>query len=335
MPTDKLTNVNGGKYPAVLYSIITPVFNRADCVCRCMDSVVRNLCHGISIEHIIVDDGSKDETPVMVQEYADKYSHIHFIRFSHNCGTNTARNSAVKAAKGKFCIILDSDDFFVDDAIKTIHEVVESKPDYRHYLFTPDDMIPRYGRNFLLAGRSERVLSFVDFLSGSVDGDFVHVVSTEIMRKYPFDESLRIYEGVFFLRFYREAKRLFFTNKIVTIRERSREDSVTREVFRTSKNVIMRIIKATTYLVEWFYKDYEALGLQQVLYRHYLVLVENNVLLGKYPEAWKYITILKKHGVKIPFHNRLIYMLRLGLLYRVLIKSYLIFKYNICGSKLK
>ena len=36
------------------YSIITPVYNRADCVARCLDSVIRNLQWGVELEHIVV-----------------------------------------------------------------------------------------------------------------------------------------------------------------------------------------------------------------------------------------------------------------------------------------
>lgn len=114
------------------YSIITPVYNRADCVARCLDSVIRNLQWGVELEHIVVDDGSHDETPKIVQNYADKHPHIKFIPFSQNRGTNAARNAAIAAATGEYCIILDSDDYFVNEAInfiifrKSVTDIVNS-----------------------------------------------------------------------------------------------------------------------------------------------------------------------------------------------------------------
>ena len=42
----------------------------------------------MELEHIVVDDGSHDETPKIVQNYADKHPHIKFIPFSQNRGTN-------------------------------------------------------------------------------------------------------------------------------------------------------------------------------------------------------------------------------------------------------
>ena len=234
------------------FSIITPVYNRADCISRCIKSVIKNRHGNEDLEHIIVDDGSKDNTSEIIQGYSEKYSHINFIRFPQNRGTNAARNAAIKASTGKFCIILDSDDYFVDDAIQRIKNVIQEHPNNKHYLFAPNDMLPKYENNILLKGHKSRTLSFADFLSGSICGDFIHVVCTDIMKQYPFDETLRIYEGVFFMRFYKEAKRILFTKNIVTIRERSRADSVTRDTFRVSTQVIDRTIKATELFILWF-----------------------------------------------------------------------------------
>ena len=111
------------------YSIITPVYNRADCISRCIESVVRNEKRKdeYEIEHIIVDDGSSDDTVKIVSSYAKRYDWIKFIPFAHNRGTNAARNAAISVATGDFSIILDSDDYFVEkvDAIYLSEEYIE------------------------------------------------------------------------------------------------------------------------------------------------------------------------------------------------------------------
>lgn len=55
------------------------MFNRSDCIGRCIESVIRNLNENINIEHIIVDDGSSDDTVKIIREYLNKYCHIKFI----------------------------------------------------------------------------------------------------------------------------------------------------------------------------------------------------------------------------------------------------------------
>lgn len=317
------------------YSIITPVFNRADCIAKCIESVIRNLKWSEGIEHIIVDDGSIDDTPVIVGKYAAQYPHIKFIKFERNRGTNAARNAAVKAAKGSFCIILDSDDHFVDDAMKTIDTAIAENGDYGHYLFSPDDMCPKYEENLLLKGRTRRVLSFVDFLNNSVSGDFVHVIKTETLRKYPFDEGLRIFEGVFFLRFYKEANKMLFTNKIVTIRERSRKDSVSRDTIRTSKAVIARHIKSISLWLLWFTDDCKKYGLNTLLLNNRIDLLENYLLSCEYDKAGCLMQKIKLEQGRIPFYLAFIYHFRSGSIFRLMLEFYLTFKYKIFKSKLK
>ena len=77
----------------------------------------------LEVEQIVVDDESKDNTPQIVRQYADNHSWLRFISFPKNRGTNAARNAAIKAAKGDWCIILDSDDYFLPTALVTIISV--------------------------------------------------------------------------------------------------------------------------------------------------------------------------------------------------------------------
>lgn len=175
-----------------------------------------------------------------------------FVRFPHNRGTNAARNEAIRKARGEWCIILDSDDYFVDDALETISQTMEASPQYKHYMFAPDDMQSYFKENLIIKGAEQKVLLYPDFLNGYIAGDFIHVCNTEILRKHSFDERLRIYEGLFFLMFYRDARKMFFTNKVVTVRERNREDSVSKDFLRTNDEVIKRNVLYEELLKENF-----------------------------------------------------------------------------------
>lgn len=314
------------------FSIITPVYNREDSICRCIDSVIRNLQWEIPIEHIIVDDGSTDRTEEYIRSYISKTNHIKFIKFSQNKGTNAARNAAIKNATGEYCIILDSDDYFTDTAIKDIATTIQAHPAYRHYLFVPNDMLDVYQKNPLLKNKKEQVITYQDFLTGKVSGDFIHVIETNILQTFPFDEYLRIYEGVFFLRFYREAQNILFTNRITTIRERSRKDSVTRTTIRTNRDIITRKAIATELYIQWYGNDLRKYGYTDKLYKNYQSLIENLLLLEDYKKAHKIIT--SNLSATKPIY-KIIYHLKLGKIFRVLLAVYLNFKYNILNKKLK
>lgn len=316
------------------YSIITPVYNRADCISRCIDSVCTQLTNkNIAIEHIIVDDASTDSTVSIIKQYSKKFSHIKLILFDKNRGTNAARNAAIKIAKGKFCILLDSDDYFVDNAIKMIDNVVE-KNNYEHYIFATDDMRATYAQNPLLQCE-QRNIDFKFFLNGDVAYDFVHVIKTITLKDLPFDEGLRIYEGVFFLRFYKRAKSILFTNIVVTNRERSRKDSVTRTAFRTNKNAIRRSIIATEMQLNWFENDFVELSLKDRLKSLKIYLFDNYLLIGDYNKAKNIYIWLKQNKSDISIFRRTIFLFRLGWLYRFALRSYLLLKYSLLNKKLK
>jgi len=88
-------------------SVVIPTYNRAYCISRAIDSVV-----GQSHENwelILVDDGSTDDTAGLV---SSRYGHDARVRyiFQPNTGVSAARNTGIRASRGQFIALLDSDD---------------------------------------------------------------------------------------------------------------------------------------------------------------------------------------------------------------------------------
>ena len=320
----------------ILYSIITPVYNRADCIMRCMESVTRSMQivkWEDEIEHVIVDDGSSDTTASLVQEYAKQHPHVVFVKFPQNRGTNAARNEAIRAARGKWCIILDSDDYFCETALSDIDKTIQENPSFGHYAFAADDMQGYYKDNLIIKGANQKVLSYPDFLNGYVNCDFIHVMQREVLLRHPFDEQLRIYEGLFFLLFYRDVHQVLFTNKVVTIRERQRSDSVTRNVIRTNKKVIQKNAKSLELMLHFFEDDMMRLGMSRRLYAVKMDLFENYVLLAEYNKA-ENLNLVNFNGTKGKI-LLFVYHCHLGSAYRLLLQLYLLRKYKLLHMKLK
>lgn len=318
------------------YSIITPVYNRQDCILRCLESVAKCVasCGGASLEHIIVDDGSSDDSLKIAIEFAKNHPYVRCISFDSNKGTNAARNAAIKAAKGKWCVILDSDDYFVETAVNDIKTTMNANPDYGHYMFAADDMLDFYKKTDLLRGKKQVVLSYKDFLSGHVSGDFIHVCNTDVLKKYPFDENIRIHEGIFFLMFYREVQKMLFTNIVVTIRERQRGDSVSRDTFRTDKKVIQRVIRSNELYLNTFTYDLEKNKFFEVLNRERISLLDNYVLIGRSKDAKRLYPLIKEKSKKVKY-LLMVNELHLSALYRLALKVYLVIKYTILKKDMK
>lgn len=87
-------------------SVITPTYNRASTLPNCIKSVQEQTYQ--DYEHIIVDDGSTDETKKVVTSIDD--DRINYLSLNGNQGANAARNRGIKAANGEFVAFLDSDD---------------------------------------------------------------------------------------------------------------------------------------------------------------------------------------------------------------------------------
>lgn len=97
--------------PAV--SIIVPVYNAQKTIRRCLDSIINQEFQ--NFELLLVDDGSKDDSGRICDEYASKDKRIHVIH-KENTGVSDSRNLAIEQAKGEYLQFLDSDDWITTDA---------------------------------------------------------------------------------------------------------------------------------------------------------------------------------------------------------------------------
>lgn len=88
-------------------SVIIPVYNTEKYLQRCVDSVIGQ--QEVTVEIILVDDGSNDASPKICIDYAQKYPFITALHI-RNSGPATAKNEGLKIAKGNYIALTDSDD---------------------------------------------------------------------------------------------------------------------------------------------------------------------------------------------------------------------------------
>lgn len=91
-----------------LVSVIVPVYNTAVYLRRCLDSLCAQTYRNLQI--ICIDDGSTDESPDILVEYAARDPRI-IVHTQENAGLAAARNTALSLAKGDWITGLDSDDW--------------------------------------------------------------------------------------------------------------------------------------------------------------------------------------------------------------------------------
>lgn len=97
-------------------SIIIPIYNCEEYLKECLESVLKQTYSPNLIEVIMINDGTKDNSDKICEEYNDKYGWI-FIDRKENKGLAYTRNEGIKCSSGDFIMFLDSDDLLYENAV--------------------------------------------------------------------------------------------------------------------------------------------------------------------------------------------------------------------------
>lgn len=95
-------------------SVIIPVYNMEKYLGECLRSVLHQTLSELQI--ICVDDGSTDNTHIVLEEYRNKYSNIK-VCYQKRQGAGTARNKGIEYATGEFIAFMDSDDYYASNDV--------------------------------------------------------------------------------------------------------------------------------------------------------------------------------------------------------------------------
>ena len=99
-----------------LVSVIIPIYNTEDYLREALDSVINQTYKDIEI--ICINDGSKDNSFKIMEEYAQKDNRI-IIHSQENKGLPATKNVGVSLAKGKYITFVDSDDTISPNTLET------------------------------------------------------------------------------------------------------------------------------------------------------------------------------------------------------------------------
>ena len=103
-------------------TVIMPVYNASKYLHDCMSSLLSQTLRDIEI--ICIDDGSTDDSFMILEEYASKDSRIHLFK-QENKGAGAARNIGLSLARGRYLSFLDSDDFFYPEMLSQAYYSAE------------------------------------------------------------------------------------------------------------------------------------------------------------------------------------------------------------------
>ena len=181
-------------------TLIIPVYNVEKYLRSCLESVLAQ--HLDNIEIVLVDDGSKDASPLICDEYAANFPFVCVIH-KQNGGLSSARNAGLREAHGEYVMFMDSDDLWNKDvSVAEMLQQVAVQPNVEMFLFTGYDFyegnVQLYERpesKNLCGIRTNTVESYYrDLLN---NGNLEVSACTKILkRKFLLDNSLFFTEGL-------------------------------------------------------------------------------------------------------------------------------------------
>lgn len=177
----------------MLITVLTPTYNRGYIIKNLYKSLLNQTDK--NFEWIVIDDGSEDETEKIFQEIL-KRNELNLKYFSKkNGGKHTALNLGIAKAKGEIVIIVDSDDYLIDEAIEKIRK--ESQKILDDDAFAGICFRRMYINDKKIIGTQSPKEKYTDIDSidykykKGVGGDLAECYKLKILKNYPFP----IYEG--------------------------------------------------------------------------------------------------------------------------------------------
>ncbi len=169
-------------------SVLTATYNRANLLPRLYESIVNNIKDNIDVEWIIIDDGSKDSTKETVENFIKEKKIVIKYFFQENQGKMQAINNVIQYAQGDLLIECDSDDYFTNNAFKSIEKAYnENKNNNDKYyalcFLKYNQNKENMGRNF----RDKFTTMFDLYFKQGENGEKALVFNTEIRKQYKYE----------------------------------------------------------------------------------------------------------------------------------------------------
>lgn len=147
-------------------SILIPVYNAEKELGQCLDSIIPQL--NDEIELILVDDGSKDHSLQVLQDYQARYPEIR-VYAQPNAGCTAARQTALGYASGKYSWFIDDDDRLEENTVHKLLRYLKDDPDILIFGNTVDFVEEGYTFNMTCPDRV--YLKTVDAVADCFEND--------------------------------------------------------------------------------------------------------------------------------------------------------------------
>ncbi|MCD6250960.1 MAG: glycosyltransferase family 2 protein [Psychrobacter sp.] len=162
-----------------LFSVIIPLYNKADYISETLESVLAQTYKNFEI--IVVDDGSSDNSLAVVKEVTDPRLKIISQK---NSGVSAARNNGIAMAIAKWVAFLDADDIWLPNHLQTLRELSKRYPN-AGMIATGHKALKREIINVGLQPKEESELKLINyFVEAQNNIGIIHTSSAAIKREF-------------------------------------------------------------------------------------------------------------------------------------------------------
>lgn len=166
-------------------SVITPTYNRKDTLGKLYNSILNNLQCDIEIEWLIMDDGSTDGTEEYIQKFKEEKKICIKYYKQENQGKMKAINNLVPYADSDFLVECDSDDYFTENAFKTIkNNCILKEKIYAYVFLKSNEKNEIIGNEFKSNNFKSKMFDL--YYKQGINGDKALVYNTKIRKQYKY-----------------------------------------------------------------------------------------------------------------------------------------------------
>lgn len=239
-----------------MISVIMPVYNVEKYIRQGIESVLNQTYKKLEI--ILVDDGSKDSSGNICDEYAKKDNRIKVIH-KENGGVSSARNTGMHIATGKYIMFIDPDDFYENNACELLYNAIEQKKvDYviANYVYTTHKG-EKWKKNMFSVNNNFEV-SIKDykkalFVMNSVIWNKIFKREFVEKHKLRFVEGVLAEDAVFSMSCYAYAKKAYYIHDVIyNYRQNEKSESLSTKCtinyfskMNEAYKLILEVLKTT------------------------------------------------------------------------------------------
>ncbi|GAA2900061.1 glycosyltransferase family 2 protein [Enterococcus pseudoavium] len=255
----------------VAISVIVPVYNVEDLLSKCVDSILIQSFK--DFELLLINDGSKDKSGNICEEYAKKDSRIS-VYHKKNGGLSSARNYGIEHAHGNFITFIDSDDFVDKSMLKILYDnMIENDADLS--ITGVRDIYD--GKISIDVGREKMLLNSEETLELMLMGKKINVYAVSKLYKRSIFKNIKYpvgkaYEDSYIIVDILRKCSTIFVDTIPQYNYYHRADSITTLSYSTRDLDYIEAWTLNYDKIKEFFPNLEYLGLRRVCFSYFFVL---------------------------------------------------------------